>query len=672
MGKTGDTKNRILELLTQKNVTLTDISKRLNLAPSTVSQHLQELEDAGMIKEVDDKPRKWKYYEINRGYRMIENQNRPQLKRIIIPVTIVLVIIALTVVFYTPNGSAYATAQRVYLAPGSTAPTGTTVFTVSDSPQFYNISALFITVTNASIHSQSTGKWYTIPLQTSTFNLVRLRNISAVLSGVKLSAGIYDELVLHISNVTVVVNGTNESAVLPSSALRVFGEFNLSNTTNSTAWINLDFDLAHSLHITGDGKVIMLPVLVVRHTNSTRLAINESSIVVARGPSHIKAIIEAGMDYNGSMKGNFSVPQNIGMSVNSNGSIREHGKGIVPIVVRGEHSLVIGGDVSELLNASSGIAANISAQVHRPNGMLLTRGCSELARGSINTSNATATISSCCPWVFLNSSIETAQPSGIEIGIGSFPLIRACCLVIESNSNLTNSSWAKRCMRAGIEVNASQNGSTGAGRPMIPLYTNNSDYFNTTLNGTAIPISIFIHNESNPSLGGFGACSLQDGALYCTSSASISPKDMAVRIDSGFQKVYGTTIIPISTNTSNSNSASNSTSAQVVNIQNHYLTMRAGEWGQVSLPVNPSTGTSWWVQSASPGVEVNSSSGVNTSYTCTPQMVGCSNQLTIYSFRASAPGSYTVELRLGHAWSQSEYYRADMVYLTMQNSTVTP
>lgn len=62
----GDTKRRIIELLDQKSKTLTDLSGKLGLAPSTISQHLQELMDWGSIRLVDDRPRKWKYYEVNR------------------------------------------------------------------------------------------------------------------------------------------------------------------------------------------------------------------------------------------------------------------------------------------------------------------------------------------------------------------------------------------------------------------------------------------------------------------------------------------------------------------------------------------------------------------------------------------------------------------------------
>ena len=302
MSKTGDTKKKIVEMLEQKNETLTDISTKLGLAPSTVSQHLQELLDAGSIRLVEDRPRKWKYYELNKGQQTkgfrYYNANYQKVGRALIPIAIIAIALIAAVAFFGLRNNLNSTvpnsnAQEVYLAPGSTVPSGSTVFTVSDSPQFYNVSALFITVDNASIHSESTGKWYKIPLQESTFNLVQLNNISSLLSGVKLSSGTYDDMVLYISNVTAVVNGTKEEVFLPTGKLLVVGDFNISNST--TNWINVDFDLEHSIHITSDGKLIMLPVITVRDENSSNLQINESSIIVAKTPGHYKEV--KGMGY---------------------------------------------------------------------------------------------------------------------------------------------------------------------------------------------------------------------------------------------------------------------------------------------------------------------------------------------------------------------------------------
>jgi predicted ArsR family transcriptional regulator len=69
MSKLHRTKKTILEILSRKNKTLTDISRELKLAPSTVNQHLKELIGAGAIKLANDQhSRKWKYYEYNNSF----------------------------------------------------------------------------------------------------------------------------------------------------------------------------------------------------------------------------------------------------------------------------------------------------------------------------------------------------------------------------------------------------------------------------------------------------------------------------------------------------------------------------------------------------------------------------------------------------------------------------
>ena len=65
MSKMGETKQRILDSLGNKSKTLTDLSNELNLAPSTVAEHIRDLLSMDAIREIDDVPRKWKYYEIN-------------------------------------------------------------------------------------------------------------------------------------------------------------------------------------------------------------------------------------------------------------------------------------------------------------------------------------------------------------------------------------------------------------------------------------------------------------------------------------------------------------------------------------------------------------------------------------------------------------------------------
>ncbi len=58
-----DTRIRILKILHVNRKIAADISKELELAPSTVNEHLKMMEEAGLVKK-NDTGHKWIYYEI--------------------------------------------------------------------------------------------------------------------------------------------------------------------------------------------------------------------------------------------------------------------------------------------------------------------------------------------------------------------------------------------------------------------------------------------------------------------------------------------------------------------------------------------------------------------------------------------------------------------------------
>jgi len=70
--KKGETKKEIIKLLSAKDKTLIDICRLLGLAPSTINQHLKELQEIGAVRLADDQhSRKWKYYHIAENFGQI-------------------------------------------------------------------------------------------------------------------------------------------------------------------------------------------------------------------------------------------------------------------------------------------------------------------------------------------------------------------------------------------------------------------------------------------------------------------------------------------------------------------------------------------------------------------------------------------------------------------------
>jgi len=58
-----DSRVKILRILDDRQHTLTDLAQELDMAPSTIKEHLDTLVAAGLIKQVD-KGMKWKYYRL--------------------------------------------------------------------------------------------------------------------------------------------------------------------------------------------------------------------------------------------------------------------------------------------------------------------------------------------------------------------------------------------------------------------------------------------------------------------------------------------------------------------------------------------------------------------------------------------------------------------------------
>jgi hypothetical protein len=100
------------------------------------------------------------------------------------------------------------------------------------------------------------------------------------------------------------------------------------------------------------------------------------------------------------------------------------------------------------------------------------------------------------------------------------------------------------------------------------------------------------------------------------------------------------------------------------------LTVEIGQVGQVRLPVNVSTGCSWWVESAPSSVDISTSNGTDPTVDCgNPPRAGCSNAVVVYSFKPNMAGNFTIELRYGHSWAHSEYYEIAIVHLSVLSLT---
>jgi DNA-binding transcriptional ArsR family regulator len=99
---TSSTRIAILKLLIEKkHLTVTDISKKLNLSKSTVHEHLEKLVATGLITKSEISGKKWIYYKPTwRGYSLFPKKDRMQINIVIPLILVVAVSVVLATIFY--------------------------------------------------------------------------------------------------------------------------------------------------------------------------------------------------------------------------------------------------------------------------------------------------------------------------------------------------------------------------------------------------------------------------------------------------------------------------------------------------------------------------------------------------------------------------------------------
>jgi DNA-binding transcriptional ArsR family regulator len=90
---------RILKALDDKRMTLSDLSRKLDLAKPTLLEHLSKLETAILIRK-EDEGRKWIYYSLSRKGKRILHPERTRI-RLLFSFSAALIIVGMLVLVYT-------------------------------------------------------------------------------------------------------------------------------------------------------------------------------------------------------------------------------------------------------------------------------------------------------------------------------------------------------------------------------------------------------------------------------------------------------------------------------------------------------------------------------------------------------------------------------------------
>jgi len=140
---------------------------------------------------------------------------------------------------------------------------------MTDAPADYD--QVNVVVREVRVHQAGNGDggdddgWIVIPITETTFDLLQLRNGVSTTLGISenVPVGHYDQIRLVLGDGSnVVVDGVTHPLTVPSgmqSGLKINGEFDV--VEGETRELLLDFDAANSIHVTGNGKYMLHPVI---------------------------------------------------------------------------------------------------------------------------------------------------------------------------------------------------------------------------------------------------------------------------------------------------------------------------------------------------------------------------------------------------------------------------
>src|SRR4051812_25914884 len=143
---------------------------------------------------------------------------------------------------------------------------------MADAPlNLGNVSAVNVTVSKVEVHSSGAGQtgsgsWQTVFQGAKTFNLLALANVTDVttlphLVDGGLAPGHYDQLRIVVASASIVVNGQTLPLVIPSGANTGLKALPFDVASRQDTVLLLDFDVAQSVNLQGDGTYKLQPVI---------------------------------------------------------------------------------------------------------------------------------------------------------------------------------------------------------------------------------------------------------------------------------------------------------------------------------------------------------------------------------------------------------------------------
>jgi hypothetical protein len=109
------------------------------------------------------------------------------------------------------------------------------------------------------------GSWHDIPVEPFVVNLLDLSDADTLIAEADLPEGFYSEIRLVLSNDNeIVVDGETHDLMVPSGSASGYKiKFNQTLHSGQEMDVTLEFDAESSIHVTGNGRYMLQPVLRV-------------------------------------------------------------------------------------------------------------------------------------------------------------------------------------------------------------------------------------------------------------------------------------------------------------------------------------------------------------------------------------------------------------------------
>ncbi|MBI4980423.1 hypothetical protein HZC30_02585 [Candidatus Woesearchaeota archaeon] len=164
---------------------------------------------------------------------------------------------------------------------------------------------------------QKNGQWLTLTTKAMDFSLLKNPSGQQVMTYNKIPVGEYDKIKIDLKGVKIVTKDKVYDALIPNKELII-------NTTivvnqNGKSSVELNLDLAGSLHPTEEGKIVFAPVMNIKSRKNIDADIldqNKKLIKVKSGT--LLDDKKVGMDLDGKIKNDFVLDRNIRLSLENN------------------------------------------------------------------------------------------------------------------------------------------------------------------------------------------------------------------------------------------------------------------------------------------------------------------------------------------------------------------